>query len=67
MSTAGGLVFGADLDTLFALDAQTGRELWRFPAGAQIRAAPVTYSIAGRQYIAVAAGHSILVFALPPD
>jgi alcohol dehydrogenase (cytochrome c) len=66
MSTAGGLVFGSDLETFFALDAATGAELWRFEAGAQIVAAPVSYQLAGRQYVAIAAGRSILAFALPP-
>jgi alcohol dehydrogenase (cytochrome c) len=67
LSTAGGVVFGSDLDTIFALDAANGRALWGFNAGAQVRAAPVSYRIGGRQYVAVAAGHSILAFALPPD
>lgn len=66
LSTAGGVAFGADLDTFFALDTASGRELWQFRAGASISAAPVTYRIAGRQYVVIAAGHSILAFALAP-
>jgi len=66
MSTAGGIVFGSDLETFFALDAATGAELWRFQAGAQIMAAPISYAVAGRQYVAVAAGRSILAFAVAP-
>jgi alcohol dehydrogenase (cytochrome c) len=65
LSTEGGLVLGGELESLFALDARTGAELWRFEAGGQIAAAPVTYQLAGRQYIAIAAGRSILAFALP--
>jgi alcohol dehydrogenase (cytochrome c) len=65
MSTAGRIVFGGDGESLFALDAETGAELWRFEAGGEIAAAPVSYELAGRQYIAVATGHSILAFALP--
>ena len=64
-STAGHIVFGADLETLFALDADTGAELWHIEAGGLVLAAPVTYELADRQYVAVAAGHSILAFTLP--
>jgi len=58
IATASGLVFiGATLDNyLRALDAQTGRELWRgrLPAGGQ--ATPMTYVWKGRQYVVIAAG-----------
>jgi alcohol dehydrogenase (cytochrome c) len=68
MSTGGKLVFGGDGERFFALDADTGAELWRFETGGTIWAAPVCYEVAGRQYVAVAAGRSILAFALlPPD
>jgi alcohol dehydrogenase (cytochrome c) len=66
LSTAGGMVFGSDLEVFFALDAATGTELWRFQAGAQILAAPISYQLAGRQYVAIAAGRSVLAFALAP-
>jgi len=56
--TAGGLVFTAAAmdDRLRAFDAETGKELWSFalPAGGQ--ATPMTYSIAGKQYLVIAAG-----------
>jgi len=64
MSTAGGLVFGGDLDTFFALDARTGAELWRFYAGGIIVAAPISYEVEGRQYVVMTAGDSIFAFAL---
>lgn len=59
MATAGGLVFvgGAVGDEyLRAFDIGTGKMLWqgRLPAGGQ--AAPMTYSIDGRQYVVIAAG-----------
>jgi alcohol dehydrogenase (cytochrome c) len=65
MSTAGRLVFGGELETFFALDAETGKELWRFDAGGLIVAPPVSYELAGRQYVAIAAGRNIMAFALP--
>ena len=58
MATAGALVFiGATRDNhLRAFDIETGRLLWKalLPAGAQ--STPMTYEIAGRQYILIAAG-----------
>jgi alcohol dehydrogenase (cytochrome c) len=65
LSTAGGIVFGGDLESLFALDSRTGAELWHFEAGGLVQAAPVSFDVGGRQFIAVAAGRSILAFALP--
>lgn len=64
MSTAGKLVFGGDAETLFALDGESGKELWSFPTGAEIWAAPMSYEVNGRQYVAVAAGRSVLAFTL---
>ena len=46
-------------------DAKSGKLLWRFQAGGTIIAPPITYSLDGRQYIAVAAGQAMLTFALP--
>jgi len=65
VSTTARLVFGGDGETFLAWDAETGAELWRFETGGEITAAPITYEQNGRQYIAVAAGRSILAFALP--
>jgi alcohol dehydrogenase (cytochrome c) len=50
---------------VIAFDARTGKVLWRFQAGGNIIAPPITYSLDGRQYIAIAAGQSMLTFALP--
>jgi alcohol dehydrogenase (cytochrome c) len=65
LSTAGRLVFGGDGETFLAWDAETGAQLWQFDAGGTICAAPISYEIAGRQYVEIAAGRSILAFALP--
>ena len=65
MATAGGLViYGDNSGMLIAADAKTGKLLWHFNAGSQWKAAPMTYTIDGTQYIAVAAGNSILAFSL---
>ena len=64
LSTKGNVVFGSAAHFLFALDALTGRELWRFDAGGPIMAAPITYSVGGKQFVTVAAGHDLLTFGL---
>jgi alcohol dehydrogenase (cytochrome c) len=64
LSTKGGVVFGSAGESFFALDAKTGRELWRIDTGGMIKAAPVTYSIDGKQIVTIAAGHDLLAFAL---
>ena len=64
LATAGGIVIGGDNTALYALDAQSGDELWRLNVGGFINAAPMTYLAAGRQHITVAAGRSIMTFGL---
>jgi alcohol dehydrogenase (cytochrome c) len=66
MTTAGGLVFvGDDANALEAVDAQTGKPLWHFNTGQEISASPMTYSVAGKQYVAIAAGSDVFSFAMP--
>jgi len=66
MATAGNLVFTGDVSgNLIAFDARTGKVLWRFQTGAAIHAPPVSYAFEGKQYVAVASGSAVLVFALP--
>jgi alcohol dehydrogenase (cytochrome c) len=64
MTTAGGLVFGSNLSSFFALDAQNGKLLWRFETGSIIDANPIAYTSEGKQYIVIASGHALLVFGL---
>jgi outer membrane protein assembly factor BamB len=64
LSVGGGLVFGGAGDTLFAFDDQTGETLWRFRTGKGVHAAPISYVAGGRQLISVAAGQTILTFAV---
>jgi len=66
MATGGGLVFASAADgNLIALDARTGKELWRFQTGGRIAASPMSYSVDGKQYVAVSAGNVLYSFALP--
>lgn len=65
LTTAGGLVFfGDDADSFEAADAATGRPLWHFNTGQKFVASPMTYSVGGIQYVAIAAQSDIFVFAL---
>jgi len=65
LSTAGGLVFSGDSHGyLFALDARTGKPLWKFQTGGVVIAPPISYTLDGKQYIAVAAGSTMMTFAL---
>ena len=66
MATAGGLVFfGDDAGSFEAVDAQTGKPLWHFNTGQDMSASPMSYAIAGKQYVAIAAGSDVFSFALP--
>lgn len=57
LSTAGGLVFQGDATGTFsAYDARDGVRVWQQPANTGIVAAPMTYAVDGRQYVAILAG-----------
>lgn len=61
LSTAGNLVFQGRGDGKFiAYRATDGKALWEFDARVGIAAAPMTYSIDGRQYVAVLAAPPLL-------
>ena len=63
LSTAGGLVFHGDLKGWFkALDAKSGSTLWKFNTGSGVSAAPMTYELGGKQYVAVVSGRT---FSIP--
>ncbi|MGZ5275129.1 MAG: PQQ-dependent dehydrogenase, methanol/ethanol family [Caldimonas sp.] len=76
LATAGDLVFNGEGNGLFrAFDAKTGKKLWEYQCGAGVNAPAVSYMVAGKQYVAVAAGgntqldfkrgNTVMVFALP--
>lgn len=65
MATAGGVVFfGETSGGIAAVAASDGRYLWHFEANQPIKGSPMTYTIDGRQYVAIAAGSNILAFTL---
>jgi alcohol dehydrogenase (cytochrome c) len=65
MTTDGGLVFfGDDSESFEAVDAVTGAPLWHFNTGQAISASPMSFSVNGIQYVAIAAGSDVLCFRL---
>jgi alcohol dehydrogenase (cytochrome c) len=65
LTTASGLViFGEEGGALMAADADTGKPLWMFQTNHTWKASPMTYMFDGKQYVAVAAGSSIIAFGL---
>jgi alcohol dehydrogenase (cytochrome c) len=65
MTTATGLVFfGDDAGEFEAVDGKSGQPLWHFNTGQRIHASPMTFSVLGVQYVAIAAGSDLFCFAL---
>jgi alcohol dehydrogenase (cytochrome c) len=65
LSTASDLLFSGSRDGYaFALDARSGSLLWRANVGGSVSNGPITYAVGGRQYVAMAAGSSLFVYAL---
>jgi glucose dehydrogenase len=65
LATAGGLVFyGKPNGGFDTVDARSGETLWHFPTNTRMKASPMTFTVSGKQYVAVAAGPNILCFGL---
>jgi alcohol dehydrogenase (cytochrome c) len=57
LSTAGGVAFVGDFDRSFkAVDVKTGKIIWQTRLGNTVQGYPVSFSLDGKQYIAVASG-----------
>ena len=65
LTTAADVLFtGGREGYFYALDARTGALLWKATVGGVVASGPITYSVAGKQYVAIAAGNSLFSFAL---
>jgi alcohol dehydrogenase (cytochrome c) len=65
LTTSTNVLFSGGREGYFyALDARDGKLLWKTQLGGQIANGPVTYQANGRQYVTVAAGNAMFVFAL---
>jgi alcohol dehydrogenase (cytochrome c) len=59
VATGGGVIFGGDANGRFkAFDERTGRVLWETNLGSPVSGYPITFSVEGKQYVAVATGPS---------
>jgi len=47
-----------------ARDADSGEALWHYNANVRGHASPMTYAIDGKQFVAVAAGSTVIAFAV---
>ena len=57
LTTAGGLVFVGDLHRYFrAIDTEDGKVLWEKPLSAPVIGYPISYSVDGKQFVAVTVG-----------
>ncbi|HET9394538.1 MAG TPA: PQQ-binding-like beta-propeller repeat protein, partial [Nitrospiraceae bacterium] len=76
--TAGGVLFAGDSGgTFYAMNAKTGKILYRFATGGAVAGGISSYAVNGKQYIAVASGNlsrdvaatpgaaTLIVFGLP--
>jgi PQQ-dependent dehydrogenase (methanol/ethanol family) len=65
LATAGGLIFyGQPNGGFAAVDQRDGKTLWQFPTNVRMKASPMTFTMRGKQYVAIAAGPNILCFGL---
>ena len=77
VATRGGVLFTGDMNNDFlALDASSGKVLYRFNTGGSIGGGVVSYELDGKQYVAVMSGvvsgffggtglPTVIVFGLP--
>ena len=65
LTTSSNVLFSGGRDGAFyALDARDGKLLWETNLGPSVSAGPMTYSVAGKQYLSVQAGSSLFTFSL---
>lgn len=65
LSTAGNIILSSEgSGHIVALNAQSGNKLWEFNTGRSIFAAPITYTVDGRQQISLVAGSEVYTFNL---
>jgi glucose dehydrogenase len=65
LTTGSDLLFTGGREGYFqALDARSGKLLWKANLGGQIVSGPIAYEVGGRQYVSVVAGLSLVTFGL---
>ncbi len=57
LPTVTGIAFVGDMDRVFrAIDVKTGKTLWETRLGTSVQGFPLTFSVGGKQYVAVTTG-----------
>ena len=65
LTTASDLLFSGGREGYFyALNARDGELLWKANLGGDVAAGPMSYSVGGKQYIAISAGSGLFVYGL---
>jgi alcohol dehydrogenase (cytochrome c) len=64
LATAGGLVFFPEPGFLNALDAETGKPVWRYEMEKGVVGPPITFMVDGKQRLAVTSPRGVTVFGL---
>ena len=64
LATGGSLVFGGSEGSVFSIDSETGREVWRVFLGGDTYAAPISFTVDRRQVILVSSGRALFMFGL---
>jgi alcohol dehydrogenase (cytochrome c) len=65
LATASDIIFtGGREGYFYALDARSGKVLWKASLGGAIVMAPITYAVNGKQYVSVIAGNVLATFTL---
>jgi alcohol dehydrogenase (cytochrome c) len=68
LTTGGDLVFAGEASGEFdAFHARTGQLLWQFQTGNGIHGSPMTYSVGGKQYVAVPTGWGGWIKGFAPE
>jgi len=65
LTTSTDLLFVGGREGYFmAMNARSGELLWKSVVGGQVAAGPMSYSVNGKQYVAISAGNSLFVYGL---
>ena len=65
LATGGNVLFASTRDgNMTALDAKSGAHLWYFQTNGANGSSPMSYSVDGKQYVALSAGNVVFAFTL---
>ncbi len=68
LTTDSGLTFTGDAyGNTLALETESGKTLWHAGQGAPMESSPITYELAGRQYVLTSSGGVVFAWAMPKD